>query len=78
MKTLSVLYDFPHTYIICDKGIMATKDAAKEAVMGIAKEYGFIQPSSLDEIGRINPALRREIEESMLAKDKKIAHSIIT
>lgn len=26
---------------------MATKDAAKEAVMGIAKEYGFTQPSSL-------------------------------
>ncbi|KAJ5982538.1 hypothetical protein N7451_012638 [Penicillium sp. IBT 35674x] len=57
---------------------MATKNEAKEAVMGIAKDYGFIQPSSLDEIGRINPALRREIEESMLAKDKKIAHSIIT
>ncbi|KAJ5263150.1 hypothetical protein N7478_010755 [Penicillium angulare] len=57
---------------------MATKKEAKEAVMGIAKEYGFIQPSSLDEISRINPALRREIEESMLAKDKKIAHSIIT
>ncbi|KAJ5189913.1 hypothetical protein N7472_008927 [Penicillium cf. griseofulvum] len=57
---------------------MATKDAAKEAVMGIAKEYGFIQPSSLDEIGRIDPALRREVEESMLAKDKKIGHSIIT
>lgn len=46
--------------------------------MGIAKEYGFIQPSSLDEIGRIDPALRREVEESMLAKDKKIGHSIIT
>ncbi|KAJ5511786.1 hypothetical protein N7453_003889 [Penicillium expansum] len=57
---------------------MATKDAAKEAVMGIAKEYGFIKPSSLDEIGRIDPALRREVEESMLAKDKKIGHSIIT
>jgi hypothetical protein len=57
---------------------MATKDAAKQAVMAIAKEYGFIQPSSLDEIGRINPALRREIEEGMLAKDKKIAHSIKT
>ncbi|CAG8933967.1 unnamed protein product [Penicillium salamii] len=57
---------------------MATKDAAKHAVMGIAKEYGFIQPSSLDEIGRIDPALRREVEESMLAKDKKIGHSILT
>ena len=57
---------------------MTSRNAAKNAVIGIAKEYGFIQPSSLDEIGRINPELRREIEESMLAKDKKIAHSIKT
>ncbi|KAJ6007726.1 hypothetical protein N7540_011702 [Penicillium herquei] len=57
---------------------MATKDAAKQDVMAITKDYGFIHPSTLDEIGRINPALRREVEEGMLAKDKKIAHSIIT
>ncbi|KAJ5633677.1 hypothetical protein N7528_001519 [Penicillium herquei] len=49
---------------------MATKDAAKEDVMAIAKDY--------EEIGRINPALRREVEEGMLAKDKKISHSVIT
>ncbi|KAJ6128191.1 hypothetical protein N7471_009408 [Penicillium samsonianum] len=57
---------------------MTSRHAAKNAVIGIAKEYGFIQPSSLDEIGRIKPELRREIEESMLAKDKKIGHSIQT
>ncbi|OQE11913.1 hypothetical protein PENFLA_c069G02111 [Penicillium flavigenum] len=57
---------------------MTSRHAAKNAVMGIAKEYGFIQPSSLDEIERFNPKLRREIEESMLAKDKKIGHSIET
>lgn len=57
---------------------MTSRCAAKNGVIGIAKEYGFIHPSSLDEIERINPELRREIEESMLAKDKKIAHSIKT
>lgn len=57
---------------------MTSRHAAKNAVVGIAKEYGFIQPCSLDEIGRIKPELRREIEESMLAKDKKIGHAIQT
>lgn len=57
---------------------MADYSAAKQDVEGIAKEYGFIQPSTLDEIGRNNPEHRREIEESMLAKDKKIGHSIQT
>ncbi|KAJ5724661.1 hypothetical protein N7493_006389 [Penicillium malachiteum] len=57
---------------------MATKDAAKQDVVAIAKGYGFIHPDTLAEIGRFNPALRREVEEGMLAKDKKIAHSIIT
>lgn len=58
--------------------MMTSKRAAKDAVIGIAKEYGFIRPSSLDEIGRMNPEIRHEIEESMLAKDKKMAHSIKT
>ncbi|KAJ5721350.1 uncharacterized protein N7483_009284 [Penicillium malachiteum] len=57
---------------------MATKDAAKQDVIAIAKDYGFINPSDLNEIGQIRAAFRREVEVGMWAKDKKIAHSITT
>lgn len=57
---------------------MATKEQARDIVLGIAKDFGVISPSSLDRIGALDPELRREVEESMLAKDGKIGHSIKT
>lgn len=55
---------------------MTSRQAARNAVMGIWKEYGFVRPSTLEQIEQISPKFWREIEESMLAKDKKMAHSI--
>ncbi|KAJ5716962.1 hypothetical protein N7488_002608 [Penicillium malachiteum] len=63
---------------MCPRRHNGYQRCSKRGCDGIAKDYGFIDPSSLEEIGRINPAIRREVEEGMLAKDKKISHSVIT
>lgn len=57
---------------------MASKEDAKEAVKGIAKDYGFVDDEIMNRIEQWDPDVRRVIEESMLAKDKKAAHSIKT
>ncbi|GLI73329.1 hypothetical protein PoHVEF18_001545 [Penicillium ochrochloron] len=54
---------------------MKSKKDAKNAVMGIAKEYGFIEKDIMD---RMEPDVRLAVEESMRAKDKKAAHAIKT
>lgn len=54
---------------------MKNKKDAKSAVMGIAKEYGFIEKHIMD---RMEPDVRLAVEESMRAKDKKAAHAIKT
>ena len=55
---------------------MTSRRAARNAVMWIWKEYEFVRPSTLEQIEQISPKFWCEIEESMLAKDKKMAHSI--
>ncbi|KAK3331475.1 hypothetical protein B0H66DRAFT_487633 [Apodospora peruviana] len=57
---------------------MASKDEAKEAVLSIAKRFGFVGDDIMDQIEQWNPSIRRIIEEGMLAKDKLAAHSITT
>lgn len=47
---------------------MRNKKDAKNAVMGIAKEYGFIEKEIMNQMA---PNVRLAVEESMLARDKK-------
>lgn len=54
---------------------MGKKQDAKDAVMGIAKEYGFIEKEIMDQMA---PNVRLAVEESMLARDKKVGHTIKT
>ena len=57
---------------------MASKEEAKEAVLAIAGSYGFLGDDIMDQIEQWNPEIRRAVQESMLAKDKRVAHSIKT
>lgn len=54
---------------------MRNKKDAKDAVIGIAKEYGFIEKEIMDQMA---PNVRLAVEESMLARDKKVGHAIKT
>jgi hypothetical protein len=57
---------------------MATTEAARAAVHSIAESYGFIGDDIMDQIEAWRPEIRRLIQERMLAKDKRLAHSIKT
>jgi hypothetical protein len=57
---------------------MANKEAAKAAVRAIADSYGFLGDDIMNQIEQWNPDIRRAVQESMLAKDKRVAHSIKT
>lgn len=57
---------------------MASYEAAKEAVVKIAKEHGHLDDKWLEIMEQINPDMRREVEYSHLAKDKLAGHAIIT
>ncbi|KAL5362015.1 hypothetical protein BJX96DRAFT_153271 [Aspergillus floccosus] len=57
---------------------MSTREAAKEAVEGIAAELGHVDSAILEHIGTEFPEYQRLLERSMRAKDKHIGHSIKT
>lgn len=57
---------------------MASYTAARDAVTKISEKYGHLDDKELEELGRINPKLRRKVERSLLAKDKIAGHAIIT
>jgi hypothetical protein len=48
---------------------------ARQLVRSIAKEHGFLGE---DVYSRMEPDLRREVEEAMLNKDKLIGSSVMT
>jgi len=48
---------------------------AREFVNQIVKENGFVRESSLETMSQ---EVRREVEEALLAKDKKIGNSVLT
>jgi hypothetical protein len=54
---------------------MATKDSARRVVQNIIKDHGFVREESLK---TMLPEIRREVEEALLAKDKKIGSSVLT
>lgn len=54
---------------------MKNKEDAKNAVMGIAKKYGYIEKDIMDQM---KPHVRHAVEESMRAKDEQAAHVIKT
>ncbi|SPN99278.1 uncharacterized protein DNG_02315 [Cephalotrichum gorgonifer] len=57
---------------------MATTEAAKEAVRGIAKLYGYVDDDVMEATGAWPPDMRRRFEESIMAKDRLAADSIKT
>lgn len=57
------------------KQAMATKDSARRVVQNIIKDHGFVREESLK---TMLPEIRREVEEALLAKDKKIGSSVLT
>lgn len=57
---------------------MANKQEAKAAVKDIAKTFGAVDDDDWAQIEAFSPAIRRRLEEAMLAKDELAAHSIKT
>ncbi|KAF2170402.1 hypothetical protein M409DRAFT_35953 [Zasmidium cellare ATCC 36951] len=57
---------------------MATRDAAKAAVQRISDKFGHLDEEELERLGRFDPALKRKVERSLLAKDELAGHAIIT
>jgi hypothetical protein len=51
------------------------KSRARELISQIVKENGFVRESSLETMSQ---DVRREVEEALLAKDKKIGSSVLT
>ena len=51
------------------------RQSAKELVQQIAKDHGYLGEEKLQ---RIEPDLRREIEEAFLKKDLMIGSTVIT
>jgi hypothetical protein len=52
--------------------------AARELVMEIAKERGYLGEEELGQIGAINADLRRKVEEALLQKDLMLGSAIMT
>ena len=48
---------------------------ARELINQIVKDNGFVRESSLETMSQ---EVRREVEEALLAKDRKIGHSVLT
>ena len=48
---------------------------AREFITQIVKENGFVRESSLETMSQ---EVRREVEEALLVKDKKIGNSVLT
>lgn len=57
---------------------MESYEAAKEAVLRISKKFGHLDQKVLDKLEQFDPAVRREVEESLLAKDQLAGNAIIT
>ena len=57
---------------------MASREAAKAAVLEISEKFGYLDEEELDKLERFDPALRQKVERSLLAKDKIAGHAIIT
>ena len=51
------------------------RDRARELVKEITRGHGFLDESTY---ARMNPDVRREVEEAMLRKDEMIGSSVIT
>lgn len=54
---------------------MSNKELAKAAVLSTAKKYGYVDESVWE---RVPADVRREIQESFLAKDELAGHAIQT
>lgn len=51
---------------------------ARQVVREIVREHGFVQESTLQLINSlVSQEARREVEEALLAKDKKIGSSVL-
>ncbi len=57
---------------------MDPRRRAKEAVSKIAEKFGHLDEEELEELERVNQALRQKVERSLLAKDKIAGHAILT
>lgn len=57
---------------------MSTRQDAKQAVLDIAKKYGFVDEKVWEDIRQWRPEYGRLLEESFLAKDKFSGHIIKT
>lgn len=57
---------------------MASYRAAKEAVLKISEKFGHLDEEEFDKLEQFDPALRRKVKQSLLAKDKIAGHAIIT
>jgi hypothetical protein len=53
----------------------AARVAARSLVEQIVRDNGFVREGSLESM---KPDVRREVEEALLAKDKKIGASVLT
>lgn len=52
-------------------------DEARQIIKDIVKEHGLVQESTLELIGSVSKEARREVEEALLEKDKKIGFSVL-
>lgn len=57
---------------------MASREAAKAAVSRISIKFGHLSEEVFDRLEQFDPALRRTVEESYLAKDRLAGHAITT
>ena len=57
---------------------MASRAVAKAAVLEISKKFGHLGEETLAKLEQFDPAIRQEVEQSLLAKDKIAGHAIIT
>ncbi|KAL8306752.1 hypothetical protein RB593_005594 [Gaeumannomyces tritici] len=57
---------------------MSTSQDAKQAVLDIAKKYGFVDHKYWSRLRQLDPEIERVFQESFLAKDKSNGHIIKT
>lgn len=65
-------------YIVSILRKMSSKELAKQAVRDIASKHGHLREEAMEDLGKYNPELRREIEESWLGMEHMLSHSIKT
>lgn len=57
---------------------MATREAARAAVKSISEKFGHLEEEDLEQLEKLDPALKQRVERSLLAKDELAGHAIIT